>query len=251
VFDTLVAASGLGSTLDLLALEPPGWGGNLLRGLWRSLQIAVGAYGLGISIGMLGAYGKLYGGPILRDLLAVYTTIVRAVPELILILILYFAVTDAVNQVLVAMGHDRVQISGVAAGIAVLGIVQGAYATEVLRGAIQAVPHGQIEAARAMGMPPLMLARRIMFPAMLGLAIPGLANLWLIATRDTALLAVVGFSELTLETKQAAASTKAYFTFFGAAGMLYLAVSLVSARIFGWAERWARRGERGVGGGGR
>ncbi len=71
----------------------------------------------------------------------------------------------------------------------------------------------------------------------------------LIATRDTALLAVVGFSELTLETKQAAASTKVYFTFFGAVGMLYLAVSLVSARIFGWAERWARRGERGVGGG--
>lgn len=250
MFDILVAASGPGSTLGLLALEPPGWGGNLLRGLSRSLQIAVGAYGLGISIGMLGAYGKLYGGPVLRDLLAVYTTIVRAVPELILILILYFAVTDAVNQVLVATGHDRVQISGVAAGIAVLGIVQGAYATEVLRGAIQAVPHGQMEAARAMGMPPLMLARRIMFPAMLGLAIPGLANLWLIATRDTALLAVVGFSELTLETKQAAASTKAYFTFFGGAGVLYLAVSLISARIFGWAERWARRGERGVGGGG-
>ncbi len=247
----LIAALGAGPALELLALSPPGWGGNLLRGLANSIQIALGAFGLGLLIGTLGAYGKLYGGPVTRDLLAVYTTVVRAVPELILILILYFAVTDAVNQTLVSFGYDRVQVSGIAAGIAVLGIVQGAYATEVLRGAILAVPAGQIEAARAMGMPPVMLARRITLPAMLSFAIPGLANLWLIATKDTALLAVVGFGELTLETKQAAGATKAYFTFFMAAGILYLAVSLVSGRIFGRIEAWARRGEPNVGGGGR
>jgi polar amino acid transport system permease protein len=155
------------------------------------------------------------------------------------------------NQFLVASGYARVQISGVMAGIAVLGIVQGAYATEVLRGAILAVPAGQIEAARAFGMPPVMLARRITLPAMLAFALPGLANLWLIATKDTALLAVVGFAELTLETRQAAGATKAYFTFFLAAGLLYLLISLVSGRVFGWLERRARRGEPGVGGGGR
>jgi polar amino acid transport system permease protein len=249
--DSLIAALGLGPTLDLLALNPPGWGGNLLRGLGNSIQIALGAFGLGLLIGTLGAYGKLYGGPVLRDLLAVYTTVVRAVPELILILILYYAVTDAVNQALVAAGYGRVQVSGVMAGIAVLGVVQGAYATEVLRGAILAVPSGQIEAARAMGMAPMMLARRITLPAMLGFAIPGLANLWLIATKDTALLAVVGFGELTLETKQAAGSTKAYFTFFFAAGLLYLAITLISGRLFGRIERWARRGEPQVTGGGR
>jgi polar amino acid transport system permease protein len=247
----LIAALGLESTLGLLSLSPPGWGGNLLRGLANSIQIALGAFGLGLVIGTLGAYGKLYGGPVVRDLLAVYTTIVRAVPELILILILYYAVTDAVNQALVASGYDRIQISGVMAGIAVLGVVQGAYATEVLRGAILAVPPGQVEAARAMGMPPLMLARRITLPAMLGFAIPGLANLWLIATKDTALLAVVGFGELTLETRQAAGSTKAYFTFFLAAGALYLMLTLISQRLFGRIERWARRGEPHVMGGGR
>ncbi|MCA3509720.1 MAG: ABC transporter permease subunit [Rhodobacter sp.] len=247
----LITASGLGPALDLLALSPPGWGGNLLRGLVNSMQIALGAFGLGLLIGLLGAYGKLYGGPVIRDLLAVYTTIVRAVPELILILILYFAVTDALNQFLVAQGYGRIQISGVVAGIAVLGVVQGAYATEVLRGAILAVPAGQIEAARAFGMPPLMLARRITLPAMLAFALPGLANLWLIATKDTALLAVVGFGELTLETRQAAGSTKAYFTFFVAAGLLYLLISLISGRVFGWLERRARRGEPGAGGGGR
>lgn len=245
----LITASGLGPALDLLALSPPGWGGNLLRGLVNSMQIALGAFGLGLLIGLLGAYGKLYGGPVIRDLLAVYTTIVRAVPELILILILYFAVTDALNQFLVAQGYGRIQISGVVAGIAVLGVVQGAYATEVLRGAILAVPAGQIEAARAFGMPPLMLARRITLPAMLAFALPGLANLWLIATKDTALLAVVGFGELTLETRQAAGSTKAYFTFFVAAGLLYLLISLISGRVFGWLERRARRGEPGAGGG--
>jgi polar amino acid transport system permease protein len=247
----LIEATGLGPTLELLALSPPGWGGNLLRGLWNSIQIALGAFGLGLVIGTAGAYGKLYGGPVVRDLLAVYTTVVRAVPELILILILYYAATDALNKALIQAGFDRVQISGLAAGIGVLGIVQGAYATEVLRGAILAVPPGQIEAARAMGMPPLMLARRITLPAMLGFALPGLANLWLIATKDTALLAVVGFGELTLETRQAAGATKHYFTFFIAAGILYLALTLVSGRIFGRIERWARRGEPRIAGGGR
>ncbi len=238
------------TTLELLALEPPGWGGNLLRGLANSVQIALGAYAVGLVIGTAGAYGKLYGGKITKDLLGIYTTLVRAIPELILILILYFGLTDLINQVMLAMGYDRIQISGVAAGIAVLGIVQGAYATEVLRGAIQAVPPGQIEAARAMGMSPIMLARRITLPAMVGFAIPGMANLWLIATKDTALLAVVGFAELTQETRQAASTTKAFFTFFFAAGMLYLILTLVSTWLFARIEAWARRGEPRSSGGG-
>ncbi|HSF64290.1 MAG TPA: ABC transporter permease subunit [Paracoccaceae bacterium] len=239
------------STLGFLALSPPGWGANLLRGLMNSVLIAGGAFGLGLMIGTLGAWGKLHGGPVTRDLLALYTTIVRAVPELVLILILYFAVTDAVNQLLLAWGYERIQISGLAAGIAVLGVVQGAYATEVIRGAILALPAGQIEAARAMGMPPLLLARRIALPALLANAIPGLANLWLVATKDTALLAVVGFGELTQETRQAAATTKAYFTFFMAAGGLYLTLSLMSGVLFGRIERWARRGQPDPAGAGR
>jgi polar amino acid transport system permease protein len=227
------------------------WGPNLLRGLWNSVLIAAGAWGLGLILGTAGALGKLHGGPVTRDLLAVYTTVVRAVPELVLILILYFAVTDAVNQVLLSFGQERIQISGVAAGIAVLGVVQGAYHTEVLRGAIAALPRGQIEAARAMGMPPLLLARRIALPAVLAGAVPGLANLWLVATKDTALLAVVGFGELTQETRQAAGATKAFFTFFMAAGALYLVLSLASGAVFGRIEAWARRGQPRTDGSGR
>ncbi|MDA0720855.1 MAG: ABC transporter permease subunit [Proteobacteria bacterium] len=214
-----------------------------MRGAWASLQIAVGAFALGLLIGTAGALGKLHGGPVTRDLLAVYTVVVRAVPELILILILYYAGTDLLNQALRALGQRPVEISGVVAGIAVLGIVQGAYATEVLRGAIQSVPRGQHEAARAYGMGSVQIFRRVTIPAMLPLALPGLSNLWLIATKDTALLAIVGFSELTLETRQAAGSTRAYFTFFLAAGALYLVMTLLSGHIFGWIEARYRRGQ--------
>jgi polar amino acid transport system permease protein len=236
-------AAAVGPSLDLLALSPPGWGGNLLRGLAHSLQIAAGAFAFGLLIGLFGAMGKLSGGPVTRDLLAVYTTVVRAVPELVLILILYFIGTDLLNRAAAALGYGTVQISGVAAGIWVLGIVQGAYATEVLRGAILAVPAGQIEAGRAFGLTSGQLMRRVTLPAMLPHALPGLANLWLIATKDTALLAIVGFAELTLETRQAAASTRAYFTFYLAAGLLYLGVTLISSFAFRRLEALARRGE--------
>ncbi|MGB4828157.1 MAG: ABC transporter permease subunit [Paracoccaceae bacterium] len=229
--------------IELLSLSPPGWGGNLLRGLAHSLEIALGAYGVGLVIGLGGAYGKLYGGPILRDLLAVYTTVVRAVPELVLILLLYYVGTDLINQMAGKLGFGPIEISGVAAGIGVLGVVQGAYATEILRGAIKAIPIGQIEAARAFGMPPMTMMRRVTIPAMMAFAIPGLANLWLIATKDTALLAVVSFDELTYVTRQAAGSTRSYFTFFLAAGLLYLVVTLVSGRVFARIETWARKGQ--------
>lgn len=243
LFETL----GLGASAELLSLSS--WGGNLLRGLANSLQIAVGAFGMGLVIGLFGAYGKLYGGKVTRDLLAIYTTVIRAVPELVLILILYYVGSDIINKISEAFGGGRVEISGVAAGIWVLGVVQGAYATEVLRGAIKAVPVGQIEAAKSYGMPAFMIMRRVTIPAMMGFAMPGLANLWLIATKDTALLAVVGFSELTLETRQAASSTRAYFTFFLAAGFLYLMVTLFSGAVFARIEKWARRGQPSLKGG--
>jgi len=202
----------------------------------------VGAFGFGLLIGIGGACGKLYGGPVTRDLLETYTTFVRGVPELVLILLLFFAGTDLVNRLLSMLGYGRIDIDGVVAGIWALAFVQGAYATEVIRGAIKAVPQGQIEAARAYGMPPALLLRRITLPAMLPFAIPGMANLWLVATKDTALLAILGTNELTQVTRTAAGQTKAYFTFFMAAGVLYLLLTLVSNAIIAVIERRARRG---------
>jgi polar amino acid transport system permease protein len=223
-----------------------GWGISLVWGLGNSIVIALGAYSLGFLIGIGGAFGKLYGGPILKDLLAAYTTLVRAVPELVLILILFYAFTGALNEILLSWGYDRIEISPIVTGIVVLGLVQGAYQTEVIRGGILAVPVGQLEAARAMGMPSLTMARRITLPQMAANALPGLANLWLNATKDTALLAVIGFSELTRATSSASASTKAFFVFYPAAMALYLIISLTSTLLIGRIEKWARRGQRDV-----
>ena len=231
------------NAFDLLALQPPGWGGNLLRGLMSTIQIALGAYALGLLIGFLGAIGKIHGGPVLRWSLEFYTTLIRAVPELVLILLLYYAGTDLLNTVRVNLGFERVDIDGLWAGIYVIGFVQGAYCTEVFRGAIKAVSRDQLEAAVAIGMSPSLMYRRIIIPIMLPFALPGLANLWLITTKDTALLAVVGFSELALEARQAAGATREYLLFFLAAGALYLALTMVSNLVFGLLERRLRRGQ--------
>jgi len=235
--------------MELLAWSPPGWGATLVAGLGNTIVIALGAYALGLTIGVLGAFGKLYGGPITRDLLGIYTTLVRAVPELVLLLLIAFAAKDAINAVLRSWALDTINFSGVTAGIIVLGVVQGAYSTEVLRGAILSVPAGQIEAGRAMGMSPARIARRITLPLAMASAVPGLANLWLNVTKDTALLAVIGFIELTKATSLAAATTKWFLTFYLAAGALYLMLSLVSGVIFGRIEKWARKGQRNASGG--
>ena len=231
------------NAFELLAYSPPGWGGALLRGLLATVQIALGAYILGLIICLFGAMGKIYGGPVLRWSLEIYTTLIRAIPELVLILLLYYAGSDFLNFILESMGFERVDINALAAGIFVIGFVQGAYSTEVLRGAFQAVNPGQIEAGKAIGLSRFKLQTRVIIPAMLPYALPGLANLWLIATKDTALLAVVGFSELALVTKQAATGSREYMLFFVAAGCLYLALSLVSTLIFSLIERHYRRGQ--------
>ncbi|TXH70780.1 MAG: ABC transporter permease [Thiothrix sp.] len=227
---------------SLLSLHPPGWGGVLLKGFAASITIALGAYTVGLLIGLWGAWNKLFGGELTRDLWGLYTTTIRAVPELVLILMLYFAGTDLVNTVLKHWGYEPIDINGFVAGVLVIGIVQGAYATEVLRGAILAIPRGQLEAAVAFGMGKWCILRRIILPAMLPFALPGLANLWLVVTKDTALLAVVGFSELTQVTRQAAGATKAYFLFYLAAGCLYLSLTLISTWLIKKLERWANRG---------
>jgi polar amino acid transport system permease protein len=227
--------------LELLSLSPPGWGGALLSGAVVTLQIAFASYLVGLALGLLGAAAKLGGGAVLFWIAEVYTTVIRAVPELLLIILLYYAGSGAIAALLSSLGAGEVEVSGFAAAVGVLGVVQGAYQTEVIRGAVLAIPRGQIEAARAYGMPPLLRARRIVLPSMLPLALPGLANLWMVLLKDTALISVVGFSELLYIGKQAAGSTKHYFLFYMAVGAIYLAMTLGSNVVIRLVERRLRQ----------
>jgi polar amino acid transport system permease protein len=228
---------------ELLAPAPPGWGGVLLTGAGSTVLISLGAYLLGIGIGLLGATGKLKGSRPVVVLLDVYTTAVRAIPELILIIGLYYAGTDGINRLLAVLGLPSIEINGFFAAVMVLGIVQGAYMTEVLRGAILAIPIGQIEAASAFGMRPWLRFRRVVLPALMPNALPGMANLWMSVTKDSALIAVVGYQELALATRLAAGNTKHYFLFFFAAALIYLAITLASNLLFTGLERHFRRGQ--------
>ena len=229
---------------ELLAFGDTGYGDELFRGAVRTVEISVLAYAFGITLGLLGATGKLSGPKWLRRILEGYTTIVRAVPELVLILLLFYAGTDGLNKLLIAIGLGPIEVNGLVAAVCVLGFVQGAYSTEVLRAAIQAVPIGQSEAAMAYGMSPLLSFRRIMLPAMLPYAIPGMANLWLNITKDSALIAVVGYTELALATRQAAGVSKQYLMFFLVTAAIYLSIMLVTQPIFNWLERRVRRGQQ-------
>jgi polar amino acid transport system permease protein len=229
---------------QLLALEPPGWGGALLTGAVTTVAISASAFAIGLVFGFFGAMGKLSGNRPAGLLLKLYTGTIRAVPELILIVGLYYAGTDGLNRLLLAFGMPPVEVNGFVAAVVVLGFVQGAYMTEVLRGAILAVPAGQIEAGRAFGMSPFLRFRRVTLPALLPNALPGMANLWMSVTKDSALVAVVGYQELALTTRLAGANTKQYFLFFLAAAVLYLVITLLSNLVFHWLERRVRRGQR-------
>jgi polar amino acid transport system permease protein len=228
---------------EILSFGEKGFGDELLRGVQFTLFIAVCAYLMGIVIGLFGAAAKLYGGFVSRGAAGVYTTIVRSVPEVLVIIFLYFIGTRGINSMLGLFGVEPIEVNGTLAAIMVLGIVQGAYHTEVFRAAIQSVPNGQIEAGRAYGMGGFQIFRRITGPAMLPNAIPGLSNLWLIVIKDTALVAVVGNYELLSTTASAAAFTKRYMLFYLCTGLIYLTITLVSNYFIEKLERRYRRGQ--------
>ncbi|MGE0119994.1 MAG: ABC transporter permease [Dongiaceae bacterium] len=233
------------SWLDLLSLGDQGWGDELLRGAWLTLQISVCSYLVGMMLGLVGAGAKLSGHRWALWIADLYTTIVRAVPELLLIILIYYTGTSALQNLLGAIGlGEGIEVSAFGAAVAALGFIAGAYMTEIFRGAILAVPKGQMEAARAYGMPPTLRFRRILFPQMIRYALPGLGNLWLIVLKDSSLISVVGFYELLFSGKQAAASTRMYFFFYTVTALAFLALTVVSMIGSHMLERRAGRGVR-------
>jgi polar amino acid transport system permease protein len=230
---------------EVLSFGRTGFADELLRGAFITLYIAIGAFALALLFGQIGAMAKLYGGPIPRMIAGFYTTVFRAIPELVLILFLFFAGTRGISALGVALGYGPIDVNGTLAAILVLGLVQGAYTTEVLRGAIQAIPNGQIEAARAYGMTTFQTFVRIIFPSMLPNAIPGLANSWLETIKGTSLIVVTGATtELMQATKLAAGFTKRYFLFYFVSGCIYLILTLVSNYLLQRLEQKVRRGQQ-------
>jgi polar amino acid transport system permease protein len=223
------------------------WAGPLLWGALTTLEIAVLAYVIGLLLGLLGATAKLSGFAPLSGAATLYSTVVRSIPELLLIILLYYAGSQGLEWLAKTLGWDVViEISGFVAAVAVLAFVQGAYMTEIFRGAIKAIPGGHIEAADAFGLTRWQRFKRVVVPEMLPNALPGMNNMWLILVKDTALISVVGFEELFFTAQQAAASTRSYFVFYTAAGALYLAMTLASNVAFRRAERRVRRGQPGM-----
>ncbi|MFZ5959031.1 ABC transporter permease [Pseudomonas knackmussii] len=229
------------SYLDLVGFGAQGWGPALLRGLLVTLQISFGAFLLGLLIGLGVASAKLNGPRPLAALARGYITLGRAVPELLLILLLYYAGSSGLNQLFAWLGYGEVRLNGMMVAIAVLGLVQGAYASEIFRGAIQAIPYGQIEAARAYGMHGWRLFSRVTLPIMAPNALAGMANLWVNLIKDSALISVVGTSELLYTARQAAGSTRHYLTFYLTAAACYYVLTVLSNLFSGWLERRFRR----------
>jgi His/Glu/Gln/Arg/opine family amino acid ABC transporter permease subunit len=235
------------SLWSLLSYGDQGYGDEFLAGFWLTLQISVCTYIVGFCLGLVGAGMKLSGKRWLIRIGDVYTTMIRALPELLLLLLLYYAGTDALKGLLVGLhlAGDDFQINAFAAAVMALGFILGAYMTEVLRGAIQSVPKGQIEAARAYGMHSGLRFRRILFPQMMRYATGGMGNLWLNTTKDSALIVVLGsLPELLSATRGAAAGTKHYAFFYFIGGLLYLLITVTSMLIQARIERRLNRGYR-------
>lgn len=211
---------------------------SILQGALLTVGVSLAALGVAILLGLVGAVAKLSGRRPLVWLATAYTTVVRGVPELVLMLLIFYGGTIGLNHLLEAMGSRRtVDINPFAAGVLTIGFIYGAYMTETFRGAILAIPRGQMEAAWAFGMGPLRTFLRITAPQMVRYAIPGFTNNWLVLIKATALVSLIGLHEMTYLAKQASAATREPFTFFLFAAALFLVYTSVSL----WALRWVNR----------
>lgn len=236
------------SLFSLLAWGDQGYGDEFVKGVVTTLFISFSSYGIAAVIGLLGAWSKLCHIKALNRVGETYTTVVRSVPELLLIFLIFYAGTGALASLLISLGLVKsLEINPFAAVIAALGLIYGAYLTDVLRGGIQAVPKGQIEAAKAFGMHGPKRFIRILFPQMIRYSIPGLGNQWLNITKDSALVSVVAqVTDIMSVGRSAANSTKHFIFFFGATAVVFMIISGASMFIFGRLEKRANRGVRRV-----
>lgn len=228
-------------------IDLKGYGWMLWAGLVVTVEVGVCAAIVATLMGLLGAWGKLSKSVVARTIANTYTVIVRGVPELVLILLCYYGLTILLQRLLaLVMGEEvLINIDPFSAGVITIGLIYGAFATEVFRGAFQAVPKGQLEAARSTGMSRMLIFRRVLMPQALRFALPGLGNVWLVLIKATSLVSVIQLSELLRNADVAARAVRMPFTFYFLASLFYLGITVISMlgqqRLEGWANRGVRR----------
>ncbi|WP_102959732.1 ABC transporter permease [Mangrovicella endophytica] len=233
------------SLLDLLSFGPDGWGTVLAWATLTTVLIALSGYAIGAVIGVVGAYAKVSGGRIARSLADAYTTVLRGIPDLLVIYLFYFGGSAVVTWVGRLMGAEGfVGFPGFLAGALAIGITSGAQQTEVLRGGFHAVAKGELEAAKACGMSRSLMARRIVAPLTLRHALPGLGNVWQVVLKESALVSVTGVVELMRQAQIGAGSTRLPFDFYLIAACIFLLISSISGFLFGRSEARLSRGVR-------
>ena len=226
-------------------LDLRGYGWMLWQGLELTILVGLGAMAVALALGLIGAWGKLSRARAGRWAAGTYTTVIRGVPELLLILLVYYGVPTLIQDIAEGAGYEIiVDLNPFVAGVVTIGFIYGAFATEVFRGAFLAVPRGQIEAARAIGMSRALTFRRIVLPQMWRFALPGLGNVWMVLIKATALISVIQLPELMRNAQVAMGATKLPFTFFFVASLFYLGITIVSMVVQRRAEAWANRGVR-------
>jgi arginine/ornithine transport system permease protein len=220
-------------------LDLHGYLPSILEGSRLTVVAALLSLALALVLGMLGALAKLSKAAPARLLASAYTTVIRGVPDLVLMLLIFFGGQTLLNQLGERLGFDYIDVSPFAAGVLTIGFIYGAYMSETFRGAILAVPAGQLEAARAYGMRPGQVFRRVLAPQMLRHALPGLGNNWLVLLKATALLSVIGLDDMVRRANLAGGATREPFTFLLVVALIYLALTTVSVAALQLAERRA------------
>lgn len=217
---------------------------RILNGAVLTIQIAVASLIFAILVGLLGALMRLSKSKLLAGIATAYSTIVRGVPDLIWMLMVYYSAQLGINALTDALGWSSFEISPFFAGVFTLSFIFGAYFTETFRGAILAVPYGQIEAGHAYGLSAFQVLSRITFPLMMRYALPGVRNNWLVLTKATALVSIIGLDDMTRVAQQAGSSTHYSFAFNMVSACLYLLITFVSLKAFVYLDKRYQRGVR-------
>ena len=231
-------------TSELLAFGSQGWGDELASGLLVTVSLALATLPLGLGAGFAVALAKQSPERSLRMAADIYTTIFRGLPELLTLFLVFYGAQLALQRAVSFFSPGAsIEINAFVAGMVALGVVFSSYASEVFLSAFRAIPAGQYEAGHALGLTRGQTMRLVVLPQLVRIALPGLTNLWLILVKDTALVSVIGLSDIIRQAGIAARVTREAFLFFGLACLIYLGLAILSSVAFVFVERWAGKAE--------